>query len=139
MIGEGINVNVTLLFSQQVYEQVAEAYIAGLGQYAASGGDVSRVASVASFFISRIDTLVDSIATEKLKSTSDPKQQALLKSVMGKIAIANGKLTYQAYLKIFSGPRWEALAKRARRPSVFSGQVRARRIRSTATCCTWKN
>ncbi len=112
LISEGININVTLLFSQQVYERVAEAYIAGLEQHAASGGDLSRVASVASFFISRIDTLVDSIATEKIKKTSDPAQQALLRSIQGKVAIANGKLTYQAYLGIFSGPRWDALARK---------------------------
>jgi transaldolase / glucose-6-phosphate isomerase len=112
LIGEGINVNVTLLFSQQVYEEVAEAYIAGLEQLAAKGGELSRIASVASFFISRIDTLVDSIVTEKLKTTSDPGQQALLKSVLGQVAIANGKLTYQRYLVIFSGPRWEALARK---------------------------
>lgn len=112
LIGEGINVNVTLLFSQQVYEEVAEAYIAGLEQLAAKGGELSRIASVASFFISRIDTLVDSIVTEKLKTTSDPGQQALLKSVLGQVAIANGKLTYQRYLAIFSGPRWEALARK---------------------------
>jgi len=112
LISEGININVTLLFSQQVYEEVAEAYIAGLEKFAASGGDVSRVASVASFFISRIDTLVDSMANEKLKGTTDPAQQALLKSILGKVAIANGKLTYQSFLKIFSGPRWEALASK---------------------------
>src|SRR5215475_4539680 len=112
LIGEGINVNVTLLFSQQVYEQVAQAYIAGLEAFAAKGGDLSRVASVASFFISRIDTLIDSIVNEKLKKTTDTAQQALLKSVLGKIAIANGKLTYQSYRKIFSGPRWDALAKK---------------------------
>jgi transaldolase / glucose-6-phosphate isomerase len=112
LIGEGINVNVTLLFSQQVYEHVAQAYIAGLEAFAAKGGDLSRVASVASFFISRIDTLIDSIANDKLKKTSDPAQQALLKGVLGKVAIANGKLTYQSYLKIFSGPRWDALAKK---------------------------
>ncbi len=112
LVGEGININVTLLFSQQVYEQVANAYIAGLEAFVAKGGDVSRVASVASFFISRIDTLVDSIVGEKLKSTSDAAQQALLKKVQGKVAIANGKLTYQRYLSIFSGPRWEALAKK---------------------------
>jgi len=112
LISEGININVTLLFSQQVYEEVAEAYIAGLEKFAASGGDVSRVASVASFFISRIDTLVDSLANEKLKGTTDPAQQALLKSILGKVAIANGKLTYQSFLKIFSGSRWEALASK---------------------------
>ena len=112
LIGEGININVTLLFSQQVYEQVAQAYIAGLEALAAKGGDLSRVASVASFFISRIDSLVDSIVGEKLKGISDAAQQALLKNVLGKVAIANGKLTYQRYLAIFSGPRWEALAKK---------------------------
>jgi len=112
LISEGINVNVTLLFAQPVYEQVADAYIAGLEQLASNGGDLSRVASVASFFISRIDTLVDSIVGEKLKSTSDPAEQGLLKSVLGKVAIANGRLTYQRYLAIFSGPRWEALAKK---------------------------
>jgi len=112
LISEGMNINVTLLFSQQVYEQVAEAYIAGLEQLAANGGDLSRVASVASFFISRIDTLVDSIVNDKLKTEKDPAKQALLKSILGKVAIANGKLTYQGYLKIFSGPRWDALAKK---------------------------
>jgi len=110
LISEGININVTLLFAQEVYEEVAEAYIAGLETLAAGGGEISRVASVASFFISRIDTLVDSIATEKLKTTTGPKQQELLNSILGKIAIANGKLTYQAYLKIFNRPRWQALA-----------------------------
>src|SRR6202163_1325772 len=68
------------------------------------------MASVASFFISRIDTLVDSKLDEKLKTTSDPAQQTLLKSLLGKVAIANGKLTYQRYQKIFSGPRWQAVA-----------------------------
>jgi len=112
LVSEGMNINVTLLFAQEVYEQVAQAYIAGLEKYAASGGDVSRVASVASFFISRIDTLVDSILNDKLKATNDPAQQAQIKSLLGKVAIANGKLTYQRYLQIFSGPRWEALAKK---------------------------
>jgi transaldolase / glucose-6-phosphate isomerase len=112
LTSEGMNINVTLLFSQQVYEQVAEAYIAGLEQLAANGGDLSRVASVASFFISRIDTLVDSIVNDKLKTEKDPARQALLKSILGKVAIANGKLTYQGYQKIFSGPRWDALAEK---------------------------
>ncbi len=68
------------------------------------------MASVASFFISRIDTLVDSKLEEKTQGNDRPKQQALLKSLLGKVAIANGKLTYQRYQKIFSGPRWQALA-----------------------------
>src|SRR5437867_8125372 len=112
LISEGININVTLLFAQEVYERVAEAYIIGLEKLASRGGDVSRIASVASFFISRIDTLVDSIVAERLKTTTDPGQQALLKSVLGKVAIANGKLTYQRYQQIFSGPRWQALASK---------------------------
>ena len=107
LTSEGMNINITLLFAQDVYVKVAEAYIAGLEKFAASGGDVSRVAS---FFISRIDSLVDSQLGDKLKATTDPQQQALVKSVMGKVAIANGKLTYQRYLSLFSGPRWAALA-----------------------------
>ena len=110
LISEGININVTLLFAQDVYEKVAEAYIEGLESLAARGGNLKKMASVASFFISRIDSLIDSLLNDKLKATTDPIQQALLKSVLGKVAIANGKLTYQAYQRIFSGPRWQALA-----------------------------
>jgi transaldolase/glucose-6-phosphate isomerase len=109
-IGEGINVNVTLLFAQEVYEKVAEAHIAGLEDLAKRGGNLKKIGGVASFFISRIDSLVDSLINEKLKNTTDSQQQALLKSLLGKVAIANGKLTYQRYQRIFSGPRWEALA-----------------------------
>jgi len=110
LIGEGININVTLLFAQEVYEKVAEAYIAGLEDLAKRGGNLHKMAGVASFFISRIDTLVDSMIDDKLKTTTDAQQQALLKSLKGKVAIANGKLTYQRYQKLFSGPRWDALA-----------------------------
>ena len=109
-IGEGININVTLLFAQEVYVKVAEAYIAGLEDLAARGSNLKKEAGVASFFISRIDSLVDGLIEAKLKTTTDSQQQALLKSLLGKVAIANGKLTYQRYQKIFSGPRWEALA-----------------------------
>ncbi|MGA8214002.1 MAG: transaldolase [Candidatus Sulfotelmatobacter sp.] len=110
LIGEGININVTLLFAQEVYEKVAEAHIAGLEDLAKRGGNLNKIGGVASFFISRIDTLVDSMIDNKLKTATDPQQQALLKSLLGKVAIANGKLTYQRYLRIFSGPRWQALA-----------------------------
>jgi transaldolase / glucose-6-phosphate isomerase len=112
LIGEGININVTLLFAQEVYEKVAEAYIAGLEELAKRGGNLKKMAGVASFFISRIDTLIDSMIDGKLKNTTDPQQQALLKNLKGKVAIANGKLTYQRYQNIFSGPRWEALASK---------------------------
>ncbi|PYY22087.1 MAG: transaldolase [Acidobacteria bacterium] len=109
LISEGINVNVTLLFAQQAYENVAEAYITGLEKFAASGGDVSRVASVASFFISRIDTLIDNLLTEKIKRAGSDQERQLLESLLGKVAIANGKLTYERYKQIYSGPRWNAL------------------------------
>src|SRR5581483_4566693 len=111
LISEGINVNVTLLFSQDVYEQAALAYIAGLETYSKTNSDLRRMASVASFFISRIDTLVDSLLNEKLKAAKGAEEN-LLKSLLGKVAIANGKLAYQRYLRLFSGPRWEALAKK---------------------------
>src|SRR5271156_6857950 len=112
LISEGININVTLLFALEMYEKVALAYIAGLKTYVAGGGDPSHVASVASFFISRIDSMVDSIVKARLKSTSDPKEQAQLKSLLGKVAIANAKITYQRYKEIFSGPDWEPLKKK---------------------------
>ena len=112
LISEGININVTLLFAQEVYEKVAEAYVAGLEDLAKRGGNLKKMAGVASFFISRIDTLVDSLLNERIKKTSDANQQALFKSLLGKVAIANGKLTYQRYERIFSGPRWQALASK---------------------------
>jgi transaldolase / glucose-6-phosphate isomerase len=110
LIGEGININVTLLFAQEVYEKVAESYVAGLEDLAKRGGNLKKMAGVASFFISRIDSLVDSMLNDRLKQANDGSQQALLSSLLGKVAIANGKLTYQRYQRIFSGPRWEALA-----------------------------
>ena len=110
LIGEGININITLLFAQEVYEKVAEAYLDGLEDLQTRGANLKKMASVASFFISRIDTLVDSLLNDRLKKTTDSGQQSLLKSLLGKVAIANGKLTYQRYRGIFSGPRWEPLA-----------------------------
>src|SRR5712671_1190820 len=110
MLSEGVNINITLLFAQDVYEEVARTYIDALHIYAAGGGDVSKVASVASFFISRIDSLVDSLLNEQIKKETDPAKKAKLQGLLGKIAIANGKLTYEAYQKIFSTPRWQALA-----------------------------
>ena len=113
LISEGINVNVTLLFAQEVYEQVAWAYIEGLEARAKSGGDLSNIASVASFFVSRIDSLIDGKIEEMLRGAGVPaEKQALLRSLQGKVAIANAKLAYQSYKKIFSGPRWAALASK---------------------------
>ncbi|MGA7567906.1 MAG: bifunctional transaldolase/phosoglucose isomerase [Terriglobales bacterium] len=110
LISEGINVNVTLLFAQEVYEDVAAAFIDGVEKFAAAGGDVSKIASVASFFISRIDSLVDSLVGDKLKTETDAGRKMKLDGILGKVAIANGKLTYEAYQRIFSSPRWNALA-----------------------------
>ena len=110
LISDGININVTLLFSQQVYEQVAEAYVAGLEQLAAHGGDVSKIASVASFFISRIDSAIDKIVESRLKTSKDSAEQTSLKGIQGKVAIANGKLAYQSYSKIFGTEQWKKLA-----------------------------
>jgi transaldolase / glucose-6-phosphate isomerase len=110
LVGEGLNINVTLLFAFDVYVRVAEAYIAGLEQFVKGGGDPSRVASVASFFISRIDTLVDGEIDAKIKAATNPADVAALKNLHGKVAIANGKLTYQRYKQLFSGAKWDALA-----------------------------
>src|SRR5229473_1477266 len=108
---DGININITLLFAQSAYEQVAEAFLSALEARAAKGQDISHIASVASFFVSRIDTLVDSKIDEKLKSTTtDAGQKLLLESIRGKIAIANARLTYKKYQELFGGPRWKALA-----------------------------
>lgn len=114
LLGEGINVNITLLFSQQVYEQVAEAYLAGIERFIAGGGDASRLASVASFFVSRIDTAVDRLIDARLAHASS-EERTRLKGLRGKVAIANAKLAYQRYKQLFSSKRWEALqAKGAR-------------------------
>src|SRR6266849_4977165 len=110
LLEEGININITLLFAQSVYEEVAEAFIAALEARAKKGQDVSHIASVASFFVSRIDTLVDSQIEAKLKSETDANKRALLSGVEGKVAIANAKLTYRKYEEIYTTPRWKALA-----------------------------
>lgn len=110
LISEGINVNVTLLFAEEVYEKIAQAYVVGLERFALSGGDVSQIASVASFFISRIDSAVDSIIAKRIKTATSPKEIADLESIQGKVAIANGKLAYQNYLSIFGNERWKKLA-----------------------------
>lgn len=107
---EGLNINITLLFAQSRYEEVAEAFLSGLEARVAKGLDISHIASVASFFVSRIDTLVDSKVDEKLKTTTDAAQKALLESIHGTVAIANAKLTYKKYQELFGGPRWKALA-----------------------------
>ena len=105
LTADGIKVNITLLFSQKVYGQVAEAYLGGLEELIARGGDPSTVRSVASFFVSRID-----VAADKLIEERDPRS-----ALRGKVAIANAKLAYQRYQRLFSGPRWKQLAAKGAR------------------------
>ncbi len=107
LISKGINVNVTLIFSVKQYTNTATAFIEGLKEYKKSGGDVKKVASVASVFVSRIDTLTDKLIDEKLKGKKDSNLEVL----KGKAAVANSKLLYQEYLRLFSGPDWKELAK----------------------------
>ncbi|MGX4802695.1 bifunctional transaldolase/phosoglucose isomerase [Bradyrhizobium guangdongense] len=116
LIGDGISINITLLFSRAVYLQVAEAYLAGLEKYVAGGGDPSHVASVASFFVSRIDSVVDKQLDEKIARANDPSEKERLAALKGKVAIANAKVAYQDYKRLFSGPRWEKLAAKGAKP-----------------------
>ena len=112
LISEGINVNVTLLFSRDYYGKAAGAYIAGLKRRAAGGEELGRVASVASFFVSRIDSAVDGLLREKVESAGDESEREKFRSLMGKVAIANAKLAYREYGDIFSGEEWESLSGR---------------------------
>ena len=117
LISEGINVHVTMLFAEATYEQAAAAYLTGLDSLAQQGGDLSQVASVASFYLSRIDTVVDQWIGEQLEGAhGDPGHQGVLRSLLGKVAIASAKTTYQKQLAIFSGDRWQALTRRGAQP-----------------------
>jgi len=108
-ISEGINVNVTLIFSLDSYRAVTDAYLSGLEIRNGEGKDIDHIASVASFFVSRVDTLVDKLLDDKIKASSDPAEQAHLKSLQGKAAIANARLAYQEFKRIFNSPRFESL------------------------------
>ncbi|MFO0982144.1 MAG: bifunctional transaldolase/phosoglucose isomerase [Planctomycetota bacterium] len=112
LIADGINVNVTLLFAVEAYQQVAEAYQQGLEALAARGGDLTRVASVASFFVSRIDSLIDPLLEQRAKEAKTPADRALAESLIGKVAIANAKIAYEWYLQMIASPRWRALEKK---------------------------
>jgi transaldolase len=109
LTSEGLNINITLLFAQEAYIAVAEAYLDGLEAALKAGKDISGIASVASFFVSRIDTLVDSTIDEHLKTAKGADTQ-LLESLRGKVAIANAKQAYRYYQKMIESPRWKALA-----------------------------
>lgn len=116
---EGINVNVTLLFSVERYRDVALAYIEALEARQAAGQPIEDMASVASFFVSRVDTLIDKQLDEKIAATSDPAEQEKLRSLKGKIAVANAKMAYQTFLELFEGERFaklKAAGARVQRP-----------------------
>ena len=104
-IGKGININVTLLFGLPRYEEVTEAYISGLEDHLAAGHKIGHISSVASFFLSRIDVLVDPLLDEKG-----------LGDLKGEVAIASAKKAYEIYKRVFSGPRWEKLAAQGAQP-----------------------
>lgn len=110
VIAEGINVNITLLFSVDSYVETAWAYIRGLEARAAAGGDISKIASVASFFISRIDSNMDDRLDKLIAKTNDPELKEKLASIKGKVAISNAKIAYQEYKKIIQSDRWKALS-----------------------------
>lgn len=124
LTAEGINVNVTLLFAQERYEEVADAYLSGLELYLEAGAlgttpknrDLSRIASVASFFVSRIDTMADTLIEDQIRSVASEDEREVLRMLKGKTAIANAKLAYQRYLKLYSSDRWHKLAARGARP-----------------------
>jgi transaldolase/glucose-6-phosphate isomerase len=116
LVGQGINVNVTLLFSNAAYEAVADAYMAGVEELLARGGDPTRVASVASFFVSRIDSMVDAMLQSRIEEAKSADEKTKLKALQGKVAIANAKMAYQIYKKLVAGPRWQSLARRGARP-----------------------
>jgi len=106
---EGVNINITLIFSLDDYRKVADAFVSALEDRNAEGKDISHIASVASFFVSRVDTLVDRLLEDKIKATSDSTERQKLKSLEGKAAIANARLVYQEFIHIFSTPRFETL------------------------------
>ncbi|OLP15979.1 transaldolase [Leptolyngbya sp. 'hensonii'] len=109
-ISEGMNVNVTLLFSVESYIETMKAYIRGLEKRVAAGQDISNIASVASFFLSRIDSKIDDQIDAQLEQgTASPEVVAKLKAIQGKVAIANAKIAYQKYLEMTQSDRWQAL------------------------------
>jgi transaldolase len=114
LIARGLNVNITLLFSLDAYRTVIEAYLAGLEERAAAGEPIASVASVASFFVSRVDTEVDKRIQARL-SGAEPEMARRLGELEGSIAVANAKLAYALFRERFAGPRWEALAAKGAR------------------------
>jgi transaldolase len=116
LLAEGINVNVTLIFSCDTYAQIAEAHATALEDRVARGEDVGRVASVASFFVSRIDSAVDSLIGKRAASSARLDEQPALAALLGRAAIASARLAYRHYLDHVRTERWQALAARGAQP-----------------------
>ena len=116
MIGEGVNINVTLIFSTERYDEVVDAFMAGLEDLRRAGGDLSRVASVASFFVSRVDTKVDKLLERKIEEASTPAEKERLRGLFGKAGIANSKIAYEHWKQLHGGSRWESLRTDGARP-----------------------
>jgi transaldolase len=114
-LAEGININITLIFSIENYLQVAQAYLDALEERLAAGQDISRIASVASFFVSRLDVLVDQLLVNQIKASNDLARQQKLKALQGKAAIANARLANQEFNRLFSGPRFVTLKQHGAR------------------------
>jgi transaldolase len=108
-LSEGININITLIFSIENYRQVVEAYLSALEERLTRRENISHIASVASFFVSRVDVLIDKLLEDKLKTTSDSSEQQKLQALRGKIAIDNARLVYQEFKQLFDGPRFARL------------------------------
>ena len=115
LVGEGLNINITLLFARRNYLEVADAYMSGLEKLISRGGDPAAVASVASFFVSRIDTMVDGLIEKRMEVGSAP-EAAELRGLLGKTAVANAKLAYRGYTELLAGERWRVLAAQGARP-----------------------
>ena len=113
-LAEGININVTLIFSVRVYEAVVEAHLGGLEERVRQGGDVSRIASVASFFVSRVDTLLDPVLTG-LATDGPAATRGAAQALVGEVAVANARVAYGRFQELYQGPRWEALAAKGAR------------------------
>jgi transaldolase len=134
MIAEGKHTNVTLIFSVDRYAEVVEAYLSGLEDLHNNGGDLHQVASVASFFVSRVDTKVDQFLAARIEAASTSRKQRELQGLVGKAGIANSKMAYQRYHELFSGPRWQVLERagaRVQRCLWASTSVKDARFRDT--------
>lgn len=114
-LADGININITLIFSIENYRQVADAYLDALEERRADGRDISHIASVASFFVSRVDVLVDTLLADKVKVARESSEQQKLTALQGKAAIANARLAYQEFQRLFGGPRFAALKQHGAR------------------------